>query len=296
MKLSLSNNSFYFISPEDAMEKIKNVGFDAMDYRMTEVGIWKNPEKFFSMIERHKNAAEKCGIFLGQTHGPYMTPCDDDEKTKELFEAQKMSIKAAEILGIPYLVFHVCVYSGHLSEEERKIAGEKNIAWFSRLIPYLKNSPVKVCIENCYIDLPDESGCYPTFGSCGEEMVYLIDSLNEKAGFTAFGACLDVGHCHTCGGDAPRMARLLGKRLLALHLHDNDRRNDYHLPPFCSANGIDWEELAKALGEIEYKGTLNFEIDSLIVRRSPELTQATLELFLEIGKEFRHMIKGGRNV
>lgn len=291
MKLSLSNNSFYFISPEEAMEKIKNTGFDAMDYRMTEVGIWKNPEKFFAMIERHKKAAEKCGILLGQSHGPYMTPCDDEEKTKELFEAQKLSIKAAEILNIPYLVFHVCVYSGHLSPEDRKKAGERNIAWFSKLIPYLKGSTVKACIENCYIDSAEEKRCYPTFGSCGEEMVYLIDSLNEIAGFEAFGACLDVGHCHTCGGDAPNMARMLGGRLCALHLHDNDRGNDYHLPPFCSPGGIDWQDLTKALHEIGYKGTVNFEIDSLIIKRSPALTEATLEFFHEIAKELGSMIE-----
>ncbi len=291
MKLSLSNNSFYFISPEEAMEKIKNVGFDAMDYRMTEVGIRKNPEKFFSMIERHKNAAEKCGIVFGQSHGPYMTPCDDEEKTEELFKAQVMAIKAAEMLKIPYIVFHVCVYSGHFSDEKRKIAGERNIKWFSHLIPYLENSPVKACIENCYIDSADEKRCYPTFGSCGEEMVYLIDSLNEIAGFEAFGACLDVGHCYCSGGNAPNMARMLGKRLLALHLHDNDTRNDYHLPPFCSPKGIDWQDLAAALREIGYSGTLNFEIDSLIVRRSPQLTKATLELFYELGCELRSMIE-----
>ena len=44
----------------------------------------------------------------------------------------------------------------------------------------------------------------------------------------------------------------------ALHLHDNDGVEDLHIMPYTGK--LDWERVARSLGDIRYKGTINFEV------------------------------------
>ena len=58
------------------------------------------------------------------------------------------------------------------------------------------------------------------------------------------------------------MIRAIGERLGALHIHDNDRWKDLHQIPF--AGSIDWNEVVKALKDIDYKGEFTLEADSFL--------------------------------
>lgn len=73
-------------------------------------------------------------------------------------------------------------------------------------------------------------------------------------------ACLDVGHVGLPSGDAEAwdFIKILGHdRLQALHIHDNDYTNDQHLIPY--AGSIDWSQVTKALGQIDYAGDFTYE-------------------------------------
>ena len=50
----------------------------------------------------------------------------------------------------------------------------------------------------------------------------------------------------------------MGNRLSALHIHDNDLKNDNHSIPFDGS--IDFEEVAKDLADSKYDVTLMLEI------------------------------------
>jgi sugar phosphate isomerase/epimerase len=62
--------------------------------------------------------------------------------------------------------------------------------------------------------------------------------------------------------NAPDMIRALGKRLGALHIHDNDRWKDLHQIPF--AGSIDWNAVVKALKDVDYKGEFTLEADTYL--------------------------------
>lgn len=51
-------------------------------------------------------------------------------------------------------------------------------------------------------------------------------------------ALLDVGHAHVNGWDIPNTVRVLGDRLVACHVHDNDGNGDAHLP--VGQGNVDW--------------------------------------------------------
>lgn len=84
-----------------------------------------------------------------------------------------------------------------------------------------------------------------------ENLEYLM-SLVPDAGF-----CWDCGHehCHLVG---EKPMKLFGKRLAALHIHDNCLTADNHYIPFTAK--IDFDGVGKELAESGYDGTLMLEI------------------------------------
>ena len=95
-----------------------------------------------------------------------------------------------------------------------------------------------------------------------DEFIRYIDTLNSPQ----ITACLDVGHVALPLGDltAADVIRKLGHdRLGSLHIHDNDYTRDQHILPYLGK--LDWAEIAKALGEIDYQGDFTYEVNGQLI-------------------------------
>ena len=112
------------------------------------------------------------------------------------------------------------------------------------------------CLENIFLGY---RGKYLE-GVCttAEEINLYVDTLNQMAGEKCFGFCWDSGHSLVIGKDVGKMIHMVGSHLEALHLHDNDGVEDLHIMPYTGK--LDWERVARSLGDIRYKGTINFEV------------------------------------
>ena len=91
----------------------------------------------------------------------------------------------------------------------------------------------------------------------GENLKYFMERY-EEVGF-----CWDNGHEY-CRSKGIRYMDYFGKRLMALHIHDNraELDTDDHLLPFDG--NIDFEMVAKDIADSGYEGTLMLEIGKLI--------------------------------
>ncbi|MBQ1729247.1 MAG: DHH family phosphoesterase, partial [Oscillospiraceae bacterium] len=150
---------------------------------------------------------------------------------------------------------------------------EINIRLFSSLIPDAKRTGVKILLENMFVSWKAkriEAIC----ADMGEACAY-IDELNAIAGEEIFGFCYDSGHAALLGKNQEKAIRTLGHRLLALHLHDNDGVSDSHRFPYYGIT--DWETVLRALHEIGYSGTLNFETFNEMDSHDPALIPKLLE-------------------
>lgn len=84
----------------------------------------------------------------------------------------------------------------------------------------------------------------------------MLPDLLSETDRDACGICFDSGHAQLDGA-AAELARLLAPRTICTHLHDNDGKNDLHLPPFKGV--IDWPGVMKAFTQSGYQGTYTFE-------------------------------------
>ena len=85
---------------------------------------------------------------------------------------------------------------------------------------------------------------------------------------------------------------ILGKRIKALHIHDNDGRDDLHLAPMTGT--INWAVLCECLKQIGYNGDLSFEtfMQTRIAHRFDDaLLLPWLQLICKTGESFRNKIQ-----
>lgn len=106
-----------------------------------------------------------------------------------------------------------------------------------------------------------------------EYVVALVDELwPDVAGIN-----VDSGHANLGDLGAERAIRMAGSRLITTHLQDNHGQRDEHLPPGDGL--IDWEGVAQALKDINYRGCLMLELtdqpsdDRRAVGVVPEITR-----------------------
>jgi sugar phosphate isomerase/epimerase len=83
----------------------------------------------------------------------------------------------------------------------------------------------------------------------------MIDKLDDKH----FAICFDTGHLNMNGGDLIDFVRKGGKKIKALHIADNEGREDQHMMP-CGRGHIDFITIFKELKAVGYDELYNLEI------------------------------------
>jgi sugar phosphate isomerase/epimerase len=118
--------------------------------------------------------------------------------------------------------------------------------WSARMGPMLRKARglgVRIALENVWEERP-------------ETLARLVGVLPDRDAMV----CLDTGHLAAFSGlPAARWWELLGEKVIALHLHDNDGSSDDHLPP---GRGIfDFPSLAAILRGRVPPPLMTFEVD-----------------------------------
>lgn len=264
---------------KEAVRIVKDSGFDAYDCPMSN-SILTN-DAYLDEARELRAYADEIGIPCRQAHAlsPYLKNLD---AVADCIEGNLRSIRYAAELGAKIVVVHPYCFSATL--EEGVIENRDHL--FAKLLPVAHELGIKLATENMFVGRKTADGVYQTFpGACGtcDDFVRYIDVIGDDA----LTACLDIGHASmiNCEG-APALIRALGKeRIGCLHVHDNDCIHDDHVFPYMGK--IDWEEVCRALAEIDYTGDVTFEADAGYCSYPTEALPAATALLATIG---RHLI------
>ncbi len=290
--------------PLDGNEKIKNAGFDTVDFSLhdylTNKDIYGSRinhffEKSTAELEEHfaphKQAIEKTGLTAYQMHMPY--PVYAPRGSRELNEYLRKnvapkSLYICKFFNCKYIVVHGFKLAYYVGSEEEEWAATEN--FLEELAPLAKELGVTLCIENLYDSLADRL----TEGPCcdAKKAVERIDRINDEHKAEVLGFCFDTGHANLVHLDIADFLITLGGRLKTLHIHDNDGWRDLHQIPFAFTKtrqnkaATDWEGFIRGLGAIGYDGSLNFETGPALMAFPRELQEDTLRFIARIGKYF----------
>jgi len=301
MKIGIQTGGIFEpLGIEKGFETIAAAGFDCIDLNLdTMLGLQWNelcegkPSEFFFNKEIYEHYAEeivaaskKTGVTVGQAHAPFPLHMRGREETnRNGLEYAKICIRICHMCGCKKLIIHPTFEgSMRLNPSTKEEEWEANIAFYSELIPLLKQYGVICCLENMWYQDWRTKKIYVGICSDMEETNRYIDTLNGLAGETCFGFCLDIGHLTLLGIDCYPAIKTLGNRLVALHIHDNDGSADEHEMPFTGVTI--WNRFLRGLAEADYRGTLNFESAESQRKVPVELLPAVLRYTAEIGKYF----------
>ena len=237
-----------------AVELCAKAGFDAWDFSMWDMcridwstmkalatGHELSGPNYLKLARELKQIGLDNGIVCNQSHAPFPVV------VPEVRSYLKRSIECTAEAGGEICIVH----------PDNNKSAEENAEMYLELLPFAKECGVKIATENMWNW--DKEKNQSSFAACatGEDFCKHIDVINDEF----FVACLDIGHAEMrgSGNGAANMIRALGHRLQALHIHDNDRWHDSHQIP--GSMDIDFEEVVRALKEIDYPGYFTLEAD-----------------------------------
>lgn len=249
----------------------KKAGFTACDYSV--MGMINddcpfNGDQYRILAENDRRISDEKGFPITQTHAPFNFGklWNDPVAFEEVIMPRMIrSLEISGILGAKVVVvhpLHSIVYRGN----EEKLF-EMNMAYYRRLIPYAKEYGVKIAVENMFQADPLRKYIVPDTCADPDEFIRYVDTLDSEY----IVACLDVGHVALPIGKytAQDVIRILGHdRLQSLHIHDNDYKSDQHMLPYSGF--LNWMEIAKALGEIDYQGDFTYEVNGRYINACDE--------------------------
>ena len=287
----LSTQTDYFFAKfgaEKGIELIAAAGFDAID-----ITLFRNPaenpllgDDFENEAKKLLSKARECGVFFNQSHAPFPSFKQDDEEYNTFVIPQiEKALEVSGMLGIRTVCVHPVTFRNDMKKQI-----EFNLDFYSRLAPVAKKSGVKIGVENMFWR-DKAAGCIRP-GVCGtsEQMIELFDKLDPKA----FTVLVDVGHCGLAGEKPEDFIRAVGgNRIGALHVHDNNFKDDQHTIPF--ARNINWTEVTKALADINYSGEFTFEADNFFYSNMPEdFAFEGLKFLEKVGRQLIGMIEDNK--
>ena len=297
MELTINMNNPRGKALEQKVKLFQTAGFTAMDYSLCEMVRADSPfcqDGYRGEAADIRAITDRMGFPVVQTHAPFQFSAEYWEGSlfEEItFPRMVRSLEISAMLGAKISVvhpIHPIVYKGH--EEELY---ERNMTYYKRLLPYCREYGVKVAVENMFQRDPRYKCITHDTCSRPEELIRYVDGLNSEYAV----ACLDIGHVGLPVQqeiEAADFVRKLGHdRLQSLHIHDNDYTNDQHLPPYFGK--INWAEVSRALGEIDYQGDFIYEIKhDLILDKDEGFLPIAAGFLGSVGKHLTSMIDENR--
>lgn len=276
-----------------ALAQAAQAGFDTIDlslHPMTDEALafmqTASHQQVFDHYAALREYAQGLGLTFSQIHAPLRPAyyADQTEYNENYYQTQERSVVACAALGTPLAVFHMLQPPLERYSEKYQREGEAlNVEFFGRMMPLLEKYGVQVCIENLFgiTTLPSDDYDY-SLNSRTQDVKHIIDSYNALFGKDRFAACVDTGHAFVMGQDPAQMIRTLGSRVRALHVADNNGRQDQHNAP--GQGGINWNDLLSALKEVGYQGSFSFEADGFALAFGKEGSADALEFLCKLGR------------
>ncbi len=257
----------------EAIRLIKDAGFDAFDYSF----YWTSEnndmlgDDYLERAKQIRTLADGLGIVCNQAHAPFEFRYGDTmDESGDKYLRLVRSIEAASVLGAPNIIVHVLKPT---LLPDGVDFWEFNRKYFKSLEPYCKKYGICISVETLFNG--DDS---PVLGR-PYDMRLFLDGLESDC----FNTCIDLGHLSKSGLVPEDVIKeSSAKTLKALHVQDNNCKDDSHWLPYCGE--LNWDGITAALAQIGYGGDFTFEICGYLRRQDVRNIPAALKFAEQTGR------------
>lgn len=216
------------VTPIQTIDAIKNAGFKNVFVQ------WMDKDWECSQ-EEQVDYVKKLGLNIIFAHLGYQninSIWEEGEIGESLVKRYKEDIRQCKKHDISMVIMHLT------TKYEAPMYNEIGLNRIKQIVDFAKELDIKVAFENTKIK---------------GYLEYVLQNIDNDN----VGICFDAGHCHAHFNDEFNF-EAFKNRILAVHLHDNDKSDDLHLLPFDGT--IDWEHTVKNLKQSNYNGPITLEL------------------------------------
>lgn len=279
-----------YIPYHESVVRCHDAGFNVLDVNMCSM---INPkanyfcrEDWEMWLEKMLQAKEETGITFYQSH-PLFRPgairsYDDPSQEKYFWDMYFRGLDITARSGAKWAVVHP---SNDPTTMDLKTQLEVNHRQFDKVVDYAAKLGIGIAFENMVE--PPAGGEKPhRFSSYPEELLELEASYNCDH----VKLCWDFGHGNTAVPDRHADAiRMLGDKLVCVHIDDNLGKQDDHFVPF--RGNIPWAEVMPVLKEIHFPGVLDLEL-GLYGKMPNDLKDEACRFTCSIAKKLQALAEG----
>ena len=274
-----------FISYPESIRRCKAAGFDILDINMCSM---KNAatnelcgDNWEQLVEDIVRARDEQGVTFYQSH-PIFRPgaiveYDNPEDEKFYWDMYFRCLDITARVGAKWAIIHP---SNVPTTMDIKPQLELNHRHFDKIVDYATKLGIGVAFENM-VESPKGGPKPHRFSAFPEELLELANSYNCDN----VKLCWDFGHGNTAVPDRhPEAIRMLGDKLVCVHVDDNLGKQDDHFVPF--RGNIRWEEVMPVLKEIHFPGVLDLEL-SIAGKMPDDLKDEVIRMTASIARKLQ---------
>lgn len=230
---------------------IRECGFTCIDFNVSAAYLG---EDLAERARELRSCLAARGMSAPQAHTPIVNPFDGS--APGYMQTLGRTLEFCAIAGIPQVVVHAGAVKGNTREEYFA----NNAEFYRSLAPLAQKTGVRILVENIGHAGDDN------FLRYGADLCEMLERIDHPL----FAACWDTGHGNLNRQDLYETVTMLGKRLAALHVHDNcayfepshrHHRIDMHTTPYATQYAsVNYDALLQGLADIGYTGTFSFEV------------------------------------
>ncbi len=242
--LSLDTSRYAITIPFDALEdhldflRENRLNVEIMMYDTSWVRTYPHA-RVVAMSERLQ--AEGIGVSV---HGPLfdLNPGSLDRIIRDYTKFNFMRcLNISALLKASIVVFHLGL-NPLVPKEYRELWLRTSMKTWKPVVAHAKQLGITIAIENMFLNAP-----------------YLLRKVIEMVDSPNMQVCLDIGHVNVYSvKPLEEWIRVLGEKIVKVHINDNDARNDLHLA-FGEGN-VDYEQVYKLLRENGVNALMTLEM------------------------------------
>lgn len=212
---------------------------------------------FGDLIEFLKDSSITFNIAHAPIHYPFFF--NTYYKRDDIDTLKNRILKSLDIskeIGVKKIVIHVGTYLDKDYNYDINKSIEHNIKYLEPFVKKAIENNILIAIENG-TQMEKDDPLFKNTAPYIDELIRIVEYYNKKYDKEVLGVCFDFGHANVGNLDMYNEIVKIGNKLIVTHIHDN-YGTDSHNQPFDGT--VNWEDVRKALTDINYNGELTSEV------------------------------------
>lgn len=243
------------------IKRLENSKFNYANFNFFEIQELLDKDNYEGIFEDLIKFLKEASIMFNIAHAPIHYPFffNTYYKRDDIDILNNRILKALDIskeIGVKRIVIHLGTYLDEDYNYDIDKSIEHNIKYLEPFVEKAVENNILIAIENG-TQMEKDDPLFKNTTPYIDELIKIVEYYNKKYGKKVLGICFDFGHANVAKLDMYKEIVKIGDKLIVTHIHDN-YGTDSHNQPFDGT--INWDDVRKALTDINYNGELTSEV------------------------------------